>query len=434
LPKPLELDDLREVLRERLGALYPTSTGPSTGGQAQAAAVVAASAPQAWDPTPIEATVLTRLDSAIRAGQTPNPDAPRPSPLARSFSSPLEAGSSPHSEAKGWDVQEPRSLDETAEVPVPSALPRVGWSGEPVKPALGDKARVPTGSLPTLRPPESVLSSSGVLAVTSEPSEDGGGVAEVEEVGGAQAPRGLDIPAPLDPRRAPLQGRLDVTPLPSILARLARARASGSLLLRRDPVKKIVYLDQGVPVSVKSNLLTECLGQLLARDGLIEPEACERSVEQAKAEGRLQGELLVEAGALDPVQLEPALERQFEEKLFDVFAWRQGLFRFRADDLPTGLPRARVGDPLALTLRGVRMTFPTDRILLDLAASMDRVPELHLSGAEREALQISQEELAWLDLMDGQRTLGALLAMAGHHETVTRLFYGLFCLGFLAVR
>jgi hypothetical protein len=80
------------------------------------------------------------------------------------------------------------------------------------------------------------------------------------------------------------------------------------------------------------------------------------------------------------------------------------------------------------------MTFPTDRILLDLAASMDRVPELHLSGAEREALQISQEELAWLDLMDGQRTLGALLAMAGHHETVTRLFYGLFCLGFLAVR
>ena len=40
LPKPLELDDLREVLRERLGALYPTSTGPSTGGQAQAAAVV----------------------------------------------------------------------------------------------------------------------------------------------------------------------------------------------------------------------------------------------------------------------------------------------------------------------------------------------------------------------------------------------------------
>jgi CheY-like chemotaxis protein len=53
---------------------------------------------------------------------------------------------------------------------------------------------------------------------------------------------------------------------PELLADLQRRRASGGLLLRRDKVKKIVFFRGGVPESVKSNRLSECLGRVMVRE------------------------------------------------------------------------------------------------------------------------------------------------------------------------
>ena len=71
--------------------------------------------------------------------------------------------------------------------------------------------------------------------------------------------------------------------------------------MRREPTKKIVYLKEGYPIFVKSNLLSECLGRVLVREKMISDEECERSLVQMKDKsGRQQGTVLIEMGAISP--------------------------------------------------------------------------------------------------------------------------------------
>jgi hypothetical protein len=223
-----------------------------------------------------------------------------------------------------------------------------------------------------------------------------------------------------------------VTPLPCLLTRLARARATGSLLLRRDQVKKIIYMEHGIPRAIKSNLLYECLGRMLVREGFLSEEVCERSVERLKQERRPQGELLVEMGALSQRQMEMALDRQFNEKLFDVFSWQQGLYRFRADALPAGLLRISSRQPFQLILEGVRTSTDPERLDLDLSELMEQRPRPRLPEAELHAFGLSEAERGWLARMDGQQTL-AELSGHGAQEGVARLVYALLSLGVLGM-
>ena len=60
-----------------------------------------------------------------------------------------------------------------------------------------------------------------------------------------------------DPAQAAFSGTLKRTPLARLLQRIYAQRATGSLLLLRDAVKKIVMFVEGYPVSVRSNVLGE---------------------------------------------------------------------------------------------------------------------------------------------------------------------------------
>ena len=103
-----------------------------------------------------------------------------------------------------------------------------------------------------------------------------------------------------DPVQAAFAGTLKRTPLARVLQRLYATRASGSLLLLRDNTKKIVLFSDGYPFSVRSNLLGECLGQILLEKKLISGEALSASVARMQKEKRQQGQILIEMGALSP--------------------------------------------------------------------------------------------------------------------------------------
>ncbi|HME92551.1 MAG TPA: response regulator, partial [Myxococcaceae bacterium] len=66
-----------------------------------------------------------------------------------------------------------------------------------------------------------------------------------------------------------IHGDFRQRPFPEVLAEIFHWRGTGALLLRRDKVKKIVYFRDGQPLSIKSNLLSECLGQVLVGERLI---------------------------------------------------------------------------------------------------------------------------------------------------------------------
>jgi DNA-binding response OmpR family regulator/tetratricopeptide (TPR) repeat protein len=165
----------------------------------------------------------------------------------------------------------------------------------------------------------------------------------------------------LESADADLRGTLKRTPFARLLQRLFARRVTGSLLLMRDTTKKIVSFANGYPVSVRSNVLGECLGQILLQQRLISNEALQESLRRMKAENRQQGELLVEMGGLSPYNLSRALVEQLEAKLFEVFSWPDGQYMFKQGDAPEGDALKLDRSPAALILEGIRRHYLPER-------------------------------------------------------------------------
>jgi DNA-binding response OmpR family regulator/tetratricopeptide (TPR) repeat protein len=166
----------------------------------------------------------------------------------------------------------------------------------------------------------------------------------------------------LESSDADLRGTLKRTPFARLLQRLFAARKTGSLLLMRDTTKKIVAFAAGYPVSVRSNVLDECLGQILLQQRLISNEALQDSLRRMKAEKRHQGEILVEMGVLSPYNLSRALVEQVEAKLFEIFGWPDGQYMFKDGPAPPQGEALRFDrSPAALILEGIRRYYDQQR-------------------------------------------------------------------------
>jgi CheY-like chemotaxis protein/Flp pilus assembly protein TadD len=211
------------------------------------------------------------------------------------------------------------------------------------------------------------------------------------------------------PHAAPtvqLRGHLQQLPFGTLLAQLRYERRTGALLLRRERVKKIIDIIDGVPVFVKSNLLSECLGRVLVTEGLLSLVDCERSIELQAVMRKPQGQLLVEMGVLSNHQLATGLRLQLKHKLFDVFGWEVGDFELLS---PAPLPDQMIALDMSITTliyEGLRRGVDDARlqILIEPLLSRCLVPspqpwfppsELALDASERQAL--SQ--------LDGQTTI-----------------------------
>ena len=67
----------------------------------------------------------------------------------------------------------------------------------------------------------------------------------------------------------PESGCLRELPVPELIHGLRKDRHDGVLVLEHGKKKKAVEMRDGWPVSVKSNLITECLGHYLVRAGRV---------------------------------------------------------------------------------------------------------------------------------------------------------------------
>ena len=224
--------------------------------------------------------------------------------------------------------------------------------------------------------------------------------------------------------QADLRGTLKRIPFARLLQRFFGQRSTGSLLLLRDATKKIVQFIDGYPVSVRSNVLGECLGQILLGQKPISSQALDVSVTRMQKEKRHQGEILVEMGALSPYNLSRALVEQVEAKLFEVFSWRDGNFMFKE-----GLPASHDAPPLrldrppaALILEGIRRHYDEARQHAVLDAFAGR--HVSLSGDPMLRLQemtSDPTELAFIRSIDGTSKFEAVLANAAIAPEKARL-------------
>jgi CheY-like chemotaxis protein/tetratricopeptide (TPR) repeat protein len=225
-------------------------------------------------------------------------------------------------------------------------------------------------------------------------------------------------------------GNLERMPFPFLLHHLHGLRADGVLHLVDGRKCKWVQLRSGQPSAVRSNLVSECLGNRLVRSGRIGGEVLAES-RRRMAEGRLQGEILVAMAALSEAEVSQALAEQAEEKLLELFAWETGEFRFERDSrLHKANGLAGVRSTANLILHGVRTRAPIERIDETLERRADRVLARTQSPFYRfQEVELEPELRDWVEGLDGVPVRRAL----GDDEDRRRCLYALLATGFLTV-
>jgi CheY-like chemotaxis protein/tetratricopeptide (TPR) repeat protein len=247
--------------------------------------------------------------------------------------------------------------------------------------------------------------------------------------------------------RGDWSGSFATTPFPALLRRIADERASGGLVctmppprqadpralrgtVDKEPVTKVVYFRSGVPVHVRSNLLDECLGQLLLRKKRIGVATLEESIRKMRERGGLQGQILVEMGALAPLELGELLAEQVRQKLFDLFGWRRGEFRFAAN---METPRDGIAIEMALpdmVFEGVCAAMPATLLLDIMTPRLDLfvVPDpVRLARFAR--VRVAKDLRAVLEGLDGTTPLRDVLRAGSRPGAIAQLLYALECLG-----
>jgi DNA-binding response OmpR family regulator len=225
-----------------------------------------------------------------------------------------------------------------------------------------------------------------------------------------------------DASAASFTGTLKRTPFAQLLQRLYVTRATGSLLIAHEQTKKIVDLADGYPVSVRSNVLAECLGQLLLEKRLITRDVLAESLSRMQSEKRQQGQILVEMGVLSPYNLRRALVEQLEAKLLEIFSWPDAKFLFRPEGPRAGGGARLERTPAALILEGIRRHYDPGRQSAVLERYAGRFIVLSADPTLRlQEITADPDELAFIDGLDGTRLLEAILGEATIPKAKARL-------------
>jgi CheY-like chemotaxis protein len=220
-----------------------------------------------------------------------------------------------------------------------------------------------------------------------------------------EPPRPPRVAAPA-PAPAP-RGELAETSVPRLLVALHLGQATGALTLTRGPVKKILVVEQGVPVYAASNLGAERLGALCVRRGVVTAERLEAL--RKERPGARTAELLAGAGLLSPEQRATLIAGQIRLIAWSTFEWRDGTYDFQLGKAPASRVPVRItmGE---LVLEGMLRASTLARLKLELPA------ELHLAPSpdpafELYALGLRAREARLLAHADGTKSVADLLRL-----------------------
>jgi len=208
-----------------------------------------------------------------------------------------------------------------------------------------------------------------------------------------------------------LQGYLAETPFPQLLHNLYALQATGLLQLNCEERKKVVYVVDGYPIFVRSNLVRECFGNMLAARGIIDDRECESSLQTVRETGKLQGTILIEMGLIDPQQLHDLLKMQASDKLLEIFSWAKGEFRFTPTaEFKQSVTRIQMS-PANLIYQGIRGHFSEERLDAILQPHLQRYPALSQNPHFRfQDIELNPRQAQLVAECHGAYTLSALFA------------------------
>ncbi|WNG61341.1 response regulator [Archangium gephyra] len=205
--------------------------------------------------------------------------------------------------------------------------------------------------------------------------------------------------------------------LPSLLTAFYLSRETGELGVQRGKVRKVVYFERGTPVFALSNLLADRFGQFLVRVGKIKPEQLEDAAAVAAANSRRTGDILVERSLLKDTERLYYVGQQVKAIIYSLFSWEDGTYVMSFKEKAAAESIKLDVHPANLIVRGIKKLYKPERLQRMLR------PEDRLIPAVAPAYQLHEVELErWeaelLPKIDGNRTVGELLAYANRPEQI----------------
>lgn len=227
------------------------------------------------------------------------------------------------------------------------------------------------------------------------------------------------------------RGFLEERTLPDILRPLVHGKRTGPLRLIRGRLAKTVYLSQGRVIFATSTDPDDRLGEMLLRKGVISYRALEESV-RAIREGKRQGTLLVENGAIRSRDLIEGVTEQVQEIVYSLFLWEEGTFAFEEGDLPSREVIVLRMSTADLLMEGIRRVRRWTRIRAGVGGLDQKYALSPDAPGLMDAMSLQKEEVALVATLDGVMTLEEICGAAREPDFhVCRMVWGLWASGVL---
>ncbi len=205
-----------------------------------------------------------------------------------------------------------------------------------------------------------------------------------------------------------------------VLFRLMTARATGLLLVAVGGIKKEIYVRDGQPEYVSSNVASELFGNYLVTKGVLSDGELAMALAMMPHYGGKLGDTLVGLGLLKPLEVFRHLTRQVRTKIIDVCTWNKGGFAWYA-----GRENPREAFPLdfnAFEILGAGAMGLSDEVTDTWVAKHG---SLRLRASRTRRVGPERFEVKGLvelfDILDGKRSVGDLVEVQSARDDQLRI-------------
>ena len=210
-----------------------------------------------------------------------------------------------------------------------------------------------------------------------------------------------------------LEGSLDAFSLPDIFALLSMTKKSGGLHLRRSHAHGVVWFTTGSLTGGASDVSRQGLARRVVGSTHLDADTLQHAVDQAAGDDGLGVvRALQQAGVVDEGMLHDLVGEHVVDTVFDLLRWPDGDFAFVVDEPnPDDVGVTRQVDDVVAEARRRLEAWKTVAAAIPSPAAVLSVPAVLTTDP-----QLSRDEWALLALVDGRRSVAAIVGLAGRGE------------------
>ncbi len=170
--------------------------------------------------------------------------------------------------------------------------------------------------------------------------------------------------------------RIEDMAIPLVMKDILDTQFTGIIFVSTGEWKKGLIFNDGKLCAIQSSKIDELLGNIMVGMGTISEDENLRSLATARLERRKQGVILLEMGAVQPMEINEALRLQMEKRFLDIFSWESGTIQKVLKTEINKNPEFSKNDLVRLIRKGIMEHTSFSTVITALSPFADAVPKV----------------------------------------------------------